>query len=185
MEVEKELSSTIPEAIFLDDVESFMAKPENPSAEVVIRRFDELYKKYKFMEYNLSQKKKRLRDQIPEIQTSLDTVATLQSKQKEGRLITTNYMLSDSVFATADIPHTDSIMLWLGANVMLEYPIEEGAAMLTQNLSTAKGSLTQVQSELDRVKDQITTIEVDMARVYNWDVQERRKVKATATTPSL
>ncbi len=71
------------------------------------------------------------------------------------------------------------------ANVMLEYPIEEGAAMLTQNLSTAKGSLTQVQSELDRVKDQITTIEVDMARVYNWDVQERRKVKATATTPSL
>lgn len=36
-----------------------MAKPENPSAEVVIRRFDELYKKYKFMEYNLSQKKKR------------------------------------------------------------------------------------------------------------------------------
>ncbi len=77
MEVEKELSSTIPEAIFLvsvltvsvyvcecvcvmqDDVESFMAKPENPSAEVVIRRFDELYKKYKFMEYNLSQKKKR------------------------------------------------------------------------------------------------------------------------------
>ncbi len=42
-----------------DDVEAFMSKPENNSAEVVIKRFDELYKKYKFMEYNLSQKKKR------------------------------------------------------------------------------------------------------------------------------
>ena len=59
----------------------------------------------------------RLRDQIPEIQTSLDTVATLQGKQKEGGLITTNYMLSDSVFATADIPHTDTIMLWLGVRL--------------------------------------------------------------------
>lgn len=36
-----------------------MQKPENTSAEVVIKRFDELYKKYKFMEYNLTQKKKR------------------------------------------------------------------------------------------------------------------------------
>ncbi len=75
------------------------------------------------------------------------------------------------------------MLVCLQANVMLEYPIHEGAAMLTQNLSTAKSSLTQVQSELDKVKDQITTIEVDMARVYNWDVQERRKAKATGTIP--
>ncbi len=192
-----------------------MAKPENPSAEVVIRRFDELYKKYKFMEYNLSQKKKRylliieycfvivgmvyrLKEQIPEIETSLATVATLQMKQKEGSAITTNYMLSDGVYASAEVPYTETVMLWLGvsectsvcvsftlhtlsqANVMLEYPISEGVAMLTSNLSTAKRSLSRVQVELDKVKDQITTIEVDMARVYNWDVQERRKAKAVA-----
>ncbi len=65
---------------------------------------------------------------------------------------------------------------------MLEYPITEGAAMLTNNLSTARDSLIQVQTELDKVKDQVTTIEVDMARVYNWDVQERRKAKAKAVS---
>lgn len=36
-----------------------MQDPANPSAEVVIRRFDEQHNKYKFMEANLSQKKNR------------------------------------------------------------------------------------------------------------------------------
>ena len=64
---------------------------------------------------------------------------------------------------------------------MLEYPIDEGVALLTKNLDTAKASLKLCQEELDTIKDQVTTIEVDMARVYNWDVQERRKAKATVT----
>ena len=65
---------------------------------------------------------------------------------------------------------------------MLEYPIEEGVTMLSKNLENARSSLSQVQAELDTIKDQITTIEVDMARVYNWDVQERRKAKTAAGT---
>lgn len=36
-----------------------MKKPENESAEAVLRRFDELHSKYKFMEYNLNTKKTR------------------------------------------------------------------------------------------------------------------------------
>ena len=42
-----------------EDVDEFMKKSENTSAEVVLKRFDELYNKYKFMEANLVQKKKR------------------------------------------------------------------------------------------------------------------------------
>lgn len=37
-----------------------MQEPGNESAEVVMKRFDELYRKYKFMEANLVHKKKRL-----------------------------------------------------------------------------------------------------------------------------
>ena len=36
-----------------------MQGPENSSAEAVLRRFDEQHGKYKFMEANLDQKKKR------------------------------------------------------------------------------------------------------------------------------
>ena len=37
-----------------------MQDPNNPSAEVVLRRFDEQHSKYKFLETNLNEKKKRL-----------------------------------------------------------------------------------------------------------------------------
>lgn len=36
-----------------------MKEQGHSSAEAVIKQFDELYKKYKFMEANLTQKKKR------------------------------------------------------------------------------------------------------------------------------
>ncbi len=61
---------------------------------------------------------------------------------------------------------------------MLEYPVSEALALLRNNLSAAESSLKTVNSDLDIIKDQITTLEVAMARVYNWDVQERRKKNA-------
>lgn len=36
-----------------------MQEVENSSAEVVLKRFEELYNKYKYMEISLTQKKKR------------------------------------------------------------------------------------------------------------------------------
>lgn len=43
-----------------EDVEAFMAKPENESVEAVLSRLNEQHQKYKFMELNLNTKKKRL-----------------------------------------------------------------------------------------------------------------------------
>ena len=62
---------------------------------------------------------------------------------------------------------------------MLEYPIAEAMELLEVNLGAAESSLSQAQTDLDVIKDQITTLEVGMARVYNWDVQERRKKAAS------
>ncbi len=38
---------------------TFMKEQGHSSAEAVLKQFDELYRKYKFMEVNLMQKKKR------------------------------------------------------------------------------------------------------------------------------
>ena len=40
-------------------MDTFMKEPGNTSAEVVMKRFDEVYRKYKFMDANLVLKKKR------------------------------------------------------------------------------------------------------------------------------
>ena len=43
---------------------------------------------------------------------------------------------------------------------MLEYPIEEAAALLQKNLSAAKQSLQEVGEDLEFISDQCTIVEV-------------------------
>ena len=44
-------------------------------------------------------------------------------------------------------------------------------------LKDAKQALATVIDDMGFLRDQITTTEVNMARVFNWDVKERRKQK--------
>ncbi len=60
---------------------------------------------------------------------------------------------------------------------MLEYPISEAEALLSKNFQTATKNLQQIDNDLDFLRDQITTTEVNMARVYNWDVKKRQNEK--------
>ena len=45
--------------ILKEDVDSFMKQPGNETADTVLKKLDEQYQKYKFMELNLAQKKRR------------------------------------------------------------------------------------------------------------------------------
>ena len=51
---------------------------------------------------------------------------------------------------------TDEVYLWLGANVMLAYPIPEAEELLQSKLSTAKQSLSTCEEDLDFLREQIT-----------------------------
>ena len=53
------------------------------------------------------------------------------------------------------------------ANVMLEYTYEEALELLTKNLNNAVDTVESLDADLDFIKDQITTTEVNIARVYN------------------
>ena len=64
--------------------------------------------------------------------------------------------------------------LWLGANVMLEYPRDEAILLLEDNLKNAKAALVTLVDDMGHLRDQITVTEVNMARVFNWDVKVRR-----------
>ncbi|ESP05358.1 hypothetical protein LOTGIDRAFT_202995 [Lottia gigantea] len=167
--------SGIPESDFVDNVDEFMQKQENENAESVLRKLDERHNKYKFMEYNLNTKKSRLKTQIPDIKTSLDIVKHLLERKTNADPLETRFLLSDQVYAKAKIPPTDKVCLWLGANVMLEYNLDDAQKLLEKNLGTAKKTLGQVDDDLSFLRDQTTTLEVNMARVYNWDVKRRQK----------
>ena len=60
---------------------------------------------------------------------------------------------------------------------MLEYPIEEAQELLNKNYAAAKENLTQTEEDLAFLHDQGTTMEVNIARVYNYQVKKRREKK--------
>ncbi|KTG46317.1 hypothetical protein cypCar_00001321 [Cyprinus carpio] len=165
----------IPEAIFVEDVDAFMKQPGNDTADAVLRKLDEQYQKYKYMELNLAQKKLRLKSQIPQIKQTLEILRHMQKKKDTTDPMKTHFLLADNVYCKASVPPTDKVCLWLGANVMLEYDIDEAQALLEKNFATASRNLDSLEDDLDFLRDQFTTTEVNMARVYNWDVKRRSK----------
>lgn len=168
----------IPEADFVDDVDAFMAKSENvDGVDKVLKRLDELHGKYKFMEYTLVSKRRRLRQQIPDLARSLDMIAMLKSQKGD---LETQFLLNEQVFVKANVPPTNTVCLWLGANVMLEYSLADAEKLLSSNMASAKKNLNCVEHDLDYLRDQCTTTEVNMARVYNWDVKRRQASKASS-----
>ncbi|KAF9343660.1 hypothetical protein BGX26_005399 [Mortierella sp. AD094] len=171
----------IPKAPFVENVEDHVSEQE--PVEIVLRKFQEAVAKYKFMEVNMLQRKRNLDAKIPEIRKTLEMVQFLQSQGNDAddaKEIETLYELNDTLYATAKVQPTGKVCLWLGANVMLEYPVEEAANLLASKLEAALKTLKNTEEDLAYLRDQITTMEVNTARVYNWDVKQRRLARAKA-----
>ncbi|EPQ63174.1 Part of the heteromeric co-chaperone GimC-prefoldin complex [Blumeria graminis f. sp. tritici 96224] len=132
-------------------------------------------RKYRFMEANQQKRVEGLKEKMPDIQKTLDSVRFLKTRKPDAEPIEATFELNDTLYAKANIPYTEEVYLWLGANVMLSYPIDEAETLLISKLSAARQSLLNCENDLDFLREQITTVEVAIARVYNWDVTMKRK----------
>ncbi|KAL2210834.1 Prefoldin, subunit 3 [Sarocladium strictum] len=165
----------IPYAPFVDRVEDYVTT--RADVEPTLRSFQEMISKYQFMEMNLQRRMTGLKEKIPDIQKTLDTVQFLKLRREETEPIESTFELNETLYVKANIPPTDEVHIWLGANVMLSYPIDEAEELLTSKLNTAKKSFSNCEEDLDFLREQITTMEVATARVYNWEVVQKRKEK--------
>ncbi|EKC99439.1 prefoldin subunit [Trichosporon asahii var. asahii CBS 8904] len=95
----------------------------------------------------------------------------------EQKPLKTLFELNDTLFAEATVQETGEVGLWLGANTMLLYPLAEAAELLEEKLSSAKKSLKEAVEDLEWIREQVTVMEVNFARVHNWDVKRRREQK--------
>ena len=106
-------------------------------------------------------------------------VVLLKKKHEaEDKSVETNFLVSDNIWAKAKIPNTTGkVGLWLGANVMVEYEYKDAIVMLGKNLKNAEAKIAESDGDIDYLKDQITTVEVNMARVYNQGVANKQAQK--------
>jgi len=171
----------IPHAKFVEDIESF-ANSFNPPAspELLIGAYSDLYSKFKAYEQQLSQKRANYEEKLPEIEKSIKLVRHLKKKKDEEESIVTRYNLADTIYAKAEVDCSQGIVnLWLGANVMLEYTYDEALELLTSKESLAKKEFAEVTEDLTFTRNQIITSEVNISRIYNWDVRRKRSNAAS------
>ena len=127
------------------------------------------------MEGQLHRARNSLRVKLPDIKKTLEMVAMLKIKHADEQSLETNFLISDNIWAKATVPNkTGKVGLWLGANVMVEYDHDEAMKLLMKNLSNAEAKVKQTDGDIEFLKDQITTTEVNMARVYNQGVKNKQ-----------
>lgn len=164
----------IPEAPFVEKVETYIKDPND--FELCFGKFQERLSKYKFMQESKSSNVKQLKTRIPDLENSLRICRTLKAKDEP---IETSYQLNDTLFTKASVETGDDLRigLWLGADVMLEYPVDEAIELLTQKLADSKENLRISLEDMEFLRENITTMEVNCARLYNWDVERRQALK--------
>ncbi|KAJ4458093.1 putative Prefoldin subunit 3 [Paratrimastix pyriformis] len=171
----------IPPATFIEDLDTYMA---DKTAEEIIGRLQDMYSKYKFMEMKLQQQMANLKAKIPEIKNTAELVQRLQEAKENPEPLAVDFELADTIYAKGVVDKTNTVGLWLGANVMLEYTYDDAQALLIRNASQAETTLAAVREDLDFLKEQITISEVMIARVFNWDVKIRRQKRAQGESPA-
>lgn len=190
-------------------MEEYVGGPD-AAVERVIAAFQDVLAKYRYMDSNLTQRRRGLEEKIPEIKKTLSMVEFLRDRREGKRASTeedgddaddleddldgdengkpapirTTFELADTLYAEAELEETDTVFLWLGANVMLSYKIPAAIELLKSKLEAANTSLNHTIEDLEFIREQMTVMEVNTARVYNWDVKRRREKKEEKDHPA-
>ena len=173
----------IPAASFVQDVQSYLSQ-SGLDVNSALAFLQERLQQYRVVEMKLLAQQRDLQAKIPDIEKCLDIVATLQAKKDSSEALVADFEVSEGIYSRAKIEDAESVCLWLGANVMLQYSCEEATALLQTNLENAKASLEVLVADLQFLRDQVTITQVTTARVYNWDVHQRRVRQATTPKES-
>lgn len=154
----------IPFAPFVSSVSDYVSS--RAEVESTLRSFQEMISKYQFMEVNTQRRGQGLREKIPDIQKTLETVKFLKHQQESldgdrheaSKPLEATFELNDTLYAKAhfDAHKLEEVYLWLGANVMLAYPIDESEILLSEKLKAAKTTLGNCEEDLEFLREQIT-----------------------------
>ncbi|GBF92282.1 hypothetical protein Rsub_05365 [Raphidocelis subcapitata] len=164
----------VAKSVFIEDIDAYM---RGRAVEDVLVDQQERMRRLRAYEGQTLQGQARLAEKLPGIKKSLEAVDALVAKRGSEEEAAVDFEIADGIYAKATVQDVESVGLWLGAGVMCEYPLDEAKAMLEANRVACEAKLAEAAEELGRLKDAITVCEVNTARVFNWDVQQRRARK--------
>ena len=160
----------IPSAIFIESAEDYC---KEHGIDPVVQALSTAYNKFKFTEGQFTKYKESMNVKIPEIEKAIKLIEYLKDSDDDS--LTTKFPLTDGLYTEAECTQKDVVYLWLGANTIVEYNYEEALELLNKNLANAKKNKDTYEQDLEYIKDQITIMEVNFARVHNYRVATTKK----------
>lgn len=113
------------------------------------------------MEAQILKHNEGIKVKIPDIEKAIEAVEYLEKKNSQDESnLNIDFMVSNNLWAKAEVPVGNTVCLWLGADIMCEYTFDEAKTLLKKNLENAKTTLNNNENDLDYIKDQITVCEV-------------------------
>ncbi|CAE7562690.1 VBP1 [Symbiodinium sp. CCMP2456] len=93
------------------------------------------------MQSSLTAQRSSLKTKLPDISAALEVVEHLVSKSSEAsedEPTQYTYQLAENIWSKASAPPSKTVCLWLGANCMLEYTLDEALDLLKTNENNAR-----------------------------------------------
>lgn len=154
---------------------------ENISVESALGAFNELYSKYKYMETQFEKSKSVYKSKVPEIEQTLELIKAMIKTEDDGEELLTNYNLCDTIYAKAKVDLSAGVVyLWIGASTMVEYTYAEALELLEKQLEQTHLKINELQEDLYYIRGNAITVEVNMARLFNHSVKQRKIREAAA-----
>ncbi|KAH9598636.1 Prefoldin alpha-like [Trypanosoma melophagium] len=174
----------IPRVEYITDMSTFVKN--GGGADTLVSNLLLESSKYEHMEKRLVSSIANLDYKIPTIKKTLHALNYLKKRLHEAKSNNNNnnnnnntvrsyYCLTESVFAEADVLPQETVHLWMGAKVMVEYNFDEAAQLLEKNLNNAETNLKATKEDLAWVQEQLTNLQINISRVYNHDLKNKQK----------
>lgn len=163
----------LPSVRFLEDEEAFL-RETGLSEEEAALEMRQAFQQLQQLSESFGGRRAALEDKLPETEKNLAMVRHLRRQQEGDKDTVAQFELIGGVYAKARVPPSGRVALWLGANVMLEYSLDEAETFLAQSVAQTQRLLSECIDDLRHLEDQRNTLEVNINRMHNHAMQRRR-----------
>eukprot|EP01039_Chlorochromonas_danica_P013937 gene13937-16205_t len=112
---------------------------------------------------------------------TLELIKAMIKTEDDGEELLTNYNLCDTIYAKAKVDLSAGVVyLWIGASTMVEYTYAEALDLLEKQLEQTHLKINELQEDLYYIRGNAITVEVNMARLFNHSVKQRKIREAAA-----
>jgi len=172
----------IPKALFIDLNDTKITS----NLELTVANIQQNLQKYEYMLKSKDQQLKSITDITKDIKTNSKVIDTLiaqnadDSDDEDGEFQDIQYELEDGLFAFASIPKkstTNTVSLWLGSGILMEFTYEEAQQILSEKSAVYTNKINEIMEDIEFLREQITTLQVNMSKVYNYSILQKRKLE--------